>query len=228
MGASLPRRIILSIVILGAWFVELPATEGIPDLVWVITCTATLFVPLKSVFFITLLTGIPGSILARSWGAVLSPALLILYITVTLACLCLSGFLFVRISSISPMRFVSILLGILGIMGFFAFRLNNPKIGLVYFSASLIISVLTITHNRRLNSLPTRMISATMISYVVWISSIHLFRLDPLVMTSFLQFTEKYLLTPYPVILLEILIVGHLIVFVQESLRPARSGQNSD
>jgi len=135
---------------------------------------------------------------------------------VTAICILVSVWIIRKTTFLKPVHLWISLIFLLACLGWISFQFPDVKIVLIYFSAALIVSILTIVKNKQLNSIPARFFFSWLPAYIIWLISVMLLQLDPESFNGIFSILRKYVLVPYSEFLLGILIASHIVNLINQ------------
>ena len=195
-----------------AHFVQIPITGQISlDLTWITALvTATLFRNRSALYGIGI-GYILGGLLHQnpSFACNLSETGF-LRETLTAFCIFFSALLVQKKITLTVSRYwIGMILTLLALGGW-TFYLSQSKISGVFYAASFITGCLSCSKNASLLFYPSTYFMSWLSGYSLWIIGISVMNLDPFIPIGSKDFLHQYVLIPFPVYILEILIGSHI------------------
>ncbi|MCD4652817.1 hypothetical protein K8T06_02660 [bacterium] len=194
----------------------LPGIEHIPNWAWIIAVILA-HIMHNNWIYPGISTGyLAGTLFPKlESGLIQSPEQYWGKVLCTIGCILLSVWVVRKMPKLKSQVFWLFIIFILITLGWIMIRLPDVRIAFVYFSAALIVSILMLVKNRSLNNIPSQLFFGWLAGYIVWVLSIFLFSLDPENFTNVFLYLKKYILIPYSVFLLGILIAAHMISLIR-------------
>ncbi len=138
--------------------------------------------------------------------------------SITAICIVLSTTLVIQKKRLPVFRFYAVMVMSIVILGSMVFRQPDIKIAFIFFAASIITGLLCCIKNGSLNNIPSLFFGAWLAGYSVWTAIIWFLELDPSIAERQSLFQLKYLLIPFSVYILLILIVSHLFQWIKSRI----------
>lgn len=123
-------------------------------------------------------------------------------------------------------HFIAILLASIGPAAYLMMQMETLRVGLVYFGAVVIVTILTLTKYRTLKKILPTLYVSWLSGYLIQTAGIFFLDLDPSGYLNVHEFLSEYLLIPYAAYLLQILICAHVIAAIQPDPVPPASDRN--
>ncbi len=211
--SSFATFIITVVTVFIAGMMNIPVTDHYnPALAWVTAITLALWANKLAV--------LPGILIGYCTVAFLPlshhhfiisfQAKLLLYVMTGLF-MCVSAYTVIKSNKMSHSRYWILLIISLTILLWFSFQQPDIRISFVYFAAATITATLSGMKNMSTDGYPSMFYISLFSGYVPWMIGIRLLNLDLTASTHLIDFIQNYLLIPYAVYILLILIASHIV-----------------
>ncbi|HPQ42049.1 MAG TPA: hypothetical protein PLV45_16895 [bacterium] len=158
-----------------------------------------------------------------SQGILLSPYQTYSLIILTAAAIGISTWLALKIRTVGFAGLAILLFLCAAGSGFLLLQMASRRIGFIYFSAQIIVSILALSKTRSMPlTLPTLFIS-WLTGYLVWMTAIFAVGLDPSGYLGISDFLAAYFLIPFAAYLLQIIICAHIVHAVHPAQNPGNT-----
>jgi hypothetical protein len=203
-----------------ARLIQLPLTvETNPSVVWVVSlCLGAVFRShlVTAGVFIGHITA--GFLPVTHSPLVSSPIYRFTLDGITALCIALSLHLIIRKLYLRVSRYLTAMVVSLASLGWLSLHQPDIRIAFVYFAASAITGVLSCVKNASLDEYPSMFFSAWFPGYIVWVMTLWIFGLHPSGTVRHTLFIEEYVLVPFAVYILLILIGSHLVQSIEKQI----------
>lgn len=137
--------------------------------------------------------------------------------TITAACIILSTTFVIQKKCMPVFGFYAVMAMSLIVLGGLVCRQPDIKIAFIFFAAALITGLLCCIKNTSLNNAPSLFFGAWLPGYIAWVALVWFLSLDPSIAERQTLFQLKYLLIPFSVYILLILIISHIFQWINRN-----------
>lgn len=203
-----------------ARLIQLPLTaETNPAVVWIVSlCLGAIF---RNYFVVAgvFIGHITAGFIPVTHSPLLSnPLNQFVLDSITAIHIALSIHVIIRNTYLRVFHYPAVLIACLAVLGWLSLQQPDIRIAFVYFAASAITALLSYVKNAALDDYPSMFFSAWLPGYIIWVISLWIFNLDPSASGRHAPFIQDYVLVPFAVYILLILIGSHLVQSIKKQI----------